>query len=53
LHRLPVIHRDLKPDNILRRQGRYKIGDLGFARVVEHNSSIVYTCLGTPMYMAP
>lgn len=53
MHRLPVIHRDLKPENILRRQGRYKIGDLGFARVLEHNNSIVYTSLGTPMYMAP
>jgi len=27
-----VIHRDLKPDNILMHQGVYKIADFGFAK---------------------
>ena len=29
-----VIHRDLKPQNILKKNGKFKIADLGCARVL-------------------
>lgn len=56
-----VIHRDLKPDNILICQdGRLKIGDFGISKVgkFSHNGqNSVLTATndihGTPMYMSP
>eukprot|EP01087_Luapelamoeba_hula_P005969 TRINITY_DN1604_c0_g2_i1.p1 TRINITY_DN1604_c0_g2~~TRINITY_DN1604_c0_g2_i1.p1 ORF type:complete len:518 (+),score=102.78 TRINITY_DN1604_c0_g2_i1:30-1556(+) len=51
-----VIHRDLKPDNILMTSpdmnGQLKIADFGFARFIGENS-LAETQLGTPLYMAP
>jgi hypothetical protein len=54
----PVVHRDLKPDNvmILRREGRdhVKILDFGIAKVVGHDSlTDVGQGLGSYGYMAP
>lgn len=50
-----VVHRDLKPDNIIRRNsGGYVIIDLGLARHLDAESitAFGYTC-GTPGYMSP
>ena len=57
-HGKGIIHRDLKPGNILLDEnGRARIGDLGFARVISDASSISMTAsgtlVGTPAYMAP
>ena len=57
----PVIHRDLKPDNILGKTNidgkvTWKIADFGVARVLrEHAYGEYYgqTEVGTPIYMAP
>ena len=57
----PVIHRDLKPDNILgklRDDGtiHFKIADFGLARVLGENAYGQYYAqseVGTPIYMAP
>ncbi|XP_022153517.1 probable serine/threonine-protein kinase WNK9 isoform X2 [Momordica charantia] len=49
----PVIHRDLKCDNIFvnGNQGEIKIGDLGLAAILR--KSHADRCVGTPEFMAP
>ncbi|GLT55292.1 hypothetical protein SLA2020_284290 [Shorea laevis] len=55
LHSLnpPVIHRDLKCDNIFinGNQGEVKIGDLGLAAILRKSHAA--HCVGTPEFMAP
>ncbi|MFN4257918.1 MAG: protein kinase domain-containing protein [Gemmataceae bacterium] len=53
LHAQHVIHRDIKPDNILLSQRHVKVADFGLARVLEELNSFTATGSGTPAYMAP
>lgn len=47
-----VIHRDIKPDNILMSDdGIYKLGDFGVAREMDHTTAA--SLKGTPTFMAP
>ncbi|KAF9621269.1 hypothetical protein IFM89_018486 [Coptis chinensis] len=52
-HDPPVIHRDLKCDNIFvnGNQGEVKIGDLGLAAILRKSDAA--HCVGTPEFMAP
>ncbi|MCX5648762.1 MAG: protein kinase [Planctomycetota bacterium] len=55
-HRRGVIHRDIKPGNIMMtNDGHVKVSDFGLARDVLQASDIVGEghSLGTPRYMAP
>jgi serine/threonine-protein kinase len=53
-HSQQVIHRDVKPENILLdRDGHVLLGDFGTARLVNLAMTKAGTLLGTPAYMAP
>nr|XP_029120802.1 probable serine/threonine-protein kinase WNK9 isoform X2 [Elaeis guineensis] len=52
-HEPPIIHRDLKCDNIFinGNQGEVKIGDLGLAAILRKSHAV--HCVGTLEFMAP
>jgi len=52
LDKMNILHRDLKPDNLLIHNNVVKIIDFGFSSDVKDNDMYSTIC-GTPMYMSP
>ena len=54
LHSNRIIHRDMKPQNILiSADGTVKLCDFGFARAMSQDTFVLTSIKGTPLYMAP
>ena len=54
MHENGVIHRDIKPDNILvMEDGNIKVSDFGIAHINTSNLTRIGDVMGTPGYMSP
>ena len=54
LHSNRVIHRDMKPQNVLLgANSRVMLCDFGFARAMSQHTTVLTSVKGTPLYMPP
>tara|TARA_B100002051_G_scaffold141072_1_gene133874 strand:- start:436 stop:1278 length:843 start_codon:yes stop_codon:yes gene_type:complete len=53
LHKINVVHRDIKPDNVfIDKEYNIRLGDFGISKIVRPYLSC-QTQVGTPLYMSP
>ncbi|MCP5014489.1 MAG: protein kinase [Ketobacter sp.] len=54
-HQQNIVHRDIKPGNIMYDQssGQIKVADFGIARIVDDSKTKTGDMLGSPVYMSP
>ena len=53
-HQYKIIHRDIKPDNIMiAEDGHAKLADFGIAQLPDSEQTNVMKIIGTPYYLAP
>ena len=53
LQKQHITHRDIKPQNILISNGKYKLCDFGDIRVMQRDGVVVQRIRGSELYMSP
>jgi serine/threonine protein kinase len=53
-HEQGVVHQDIKPGNImLTTEHRVKVGDFGISKLMNVETTTIFSTIGTPSYMSP
>ena len=53
IHHFGVVHKDIKPENILHANGEWKFTDFGLSKIINKSSKSSKLMSGTLFYMAP